>query len=789
MTVFQLAGTISSKAQQAVVMDSTSWTNRSGLENVLQGKVSGLNIKSWTGTPGMQSIMNLRGLSIDPTDESTMPLVMIDGVPIISSPSEITAINPLSYFSPEQVERIEIIKDIDRLAALGVQAPNGAINIVMKAGKTGPLHVLASGFAGVNFTGDFDYKKDAFYGFNTMARREVYKQSLLHEQNLLIDGGGSYGSYLFGVNSHHDEGIIDDTKSERQSLFLNAKYNITDKFTTKFYNNLTLAGRDGRYAGEYNRELDLPVIDSERFFMDKKRNVALLSSLDLNYRFSSALSLKSLVGVSYESARRDLYIPSNILDGSIFAYSAAYKRQLMTINTSLNYQIDLGNSSELDMTIGNEIRTVDNRLTSVDGQRSMEDGGSDFVKVVTGYNASQTDAFSEHVQNRLVSYYGTWNLKAFEDLNARLVLRADGSSLYDSKWALYPALGIDYQLNHSLGLPLKVNLAVGKTGALASEEVYQGELAAYGDYYGGTELGVGTLYRPFKDAKSVDITQFDAGLTYEVARALSVSVKYFSKNYQDFTYLRYLPNISGVDYQYETGAELGLSGIEFDLQAKLVNSDSFGWDLNLNLTSSKNKVIGLPDDIERTSLSQYSQLENDDALTSFIALENGQPVKIGDSAPDVWGGFANTFRYKQLSASVLFTYSLGADVVAESFDSRYSEDLIGDDFPVKEAETPYYFTETDDDGNVTYQGIKSIEDASYLRLSSATVAYDFSSLFENSMVISSMKVFVRGDNLVTLTKYSGSNPDENITGIRRYNLAYTGTPLPLSVVLGLKVQF
>src|SRR5690349_15596318 len=86
-------------AQDTVVVDSVVLSNRSGLENILQGNVAGLRIKSWSGTPGAQSIINLRGLNLDPTDQSTMPLIMINGVPMISSPSNVTGINPLSYFS------------------------------------------------------------------------------------------------------------------------------------------------------------------------------------------------------------------------------------------------------------------------------------------------------------------------------------------------------------------------------------------------------------------------------------------------------------------------------------------------------------------------------------------------------------------------------------------------------------------------------------------------------------------------------------------------------------------
>lgn len=233
-------------AQDSLRVDSMILSNRSGLENIMQGSVAGLRIKSWSGTPGAQSTLNLRGLSLDPTDHNTMPLILINGVPVIASPSTVTGINPLSYFTPEQVERIEIIKDIDRLAAFGVQAPNGAINLIMKEGESGSIHVRANAFAGMNFLQNMDYRKDAFYDFNSRARREAYGNGgFVSEQNLLVDGAGTYGSYLFGLSNHQDQGVIKNSGYGSQSLFLNAKYNITDRFSAHFYNNMALSNRRG----------------------------------------------------------------------------------------------------------------------------------------------------------------------------------------------------------------------------------------------------------------------------------------------------------------------------------------------------------------------------------------------------------------------------------------------------------------------------------------------------------------------------------------------------------------
>jgi len=775
-------------AQDTLVVDSVTSSNRSGVENILLGNISGLRVKSWSGTPGTQSTLNLRGLSLDPTDQSTMPLILIDGIPVIASPSDVTGINPLSYYSSDQIERIEVLKNIDALAAYGVQAPNGAINIVMKEGRSGAIHVRANALAGVNFLPNADHQTDAFYNFNTAARRDVYgNNGAVDEQNVMVDGGGDYGSYLFGLSNYQDKGTIKGSGFGRQSLFLNAKYNISKKFSAHFYNDLSLAGRDGRYAGEFNRELTLPVVNDEGFFMDKKRNVALVSFIGLNYQFSDAFKASSVASLSYEAASRDFYVPSTILEGAIHTASVTSKRQLISINTSVNYFHKFSEALKLDMTLGNEIKTNDDMLTSVDGQRGLESGGSNYVKVVTGYNANQVIALSDHETEKLISFYGTWKWDYKEKLDVNMVLRTDGSTFYKNKWALYPALGLHYNLKTDLKIPVTANVSFGKTGILSKPEVYRGQIGAYGDYYGGNQLGVGLLYPAFQDAKSVAVYQLDAGLSFDIQPSLNFSINYFNKIYKDFTYQRYLPNINGIDYQYETGGSLGLSGIEFNLDEKWIHTANFSWSTNLNIASYKNKVRSLPNDIENTSLAYLGALSKGDAVTSLIAYEGNQPKIIGNSDPKAFGGISNTLRYKNISASMTVSYLWGADVAAESFTSTYYADLVGNTFPLKSAETPYYFSSKDANGRTIYQGIRSIENGSYVRLNKAELAYHFGTLLKRMASINDMQIFVRGDNLITISKYTGFNPEENVNGIRRQDLSFTGTPLPASIVLGLKL--
>jgi hypothetical protein len=775
-------------AQDTLRIDSVVSSNRAGVENVLLGNVAGLRIKTWSGTPGSQAIINLRGLSLDPTSKTTMPLILINGVPLIASPSDVTGINPLSYYSADQIDHVEVIKDIDRLAAFGVQAPNGAINIIMKEGKSGAIQVKGSAFVGANFLQGMDYRKDAFYDFNTMSRRQVYGNGgIVNEQNVTVDGSGSFGSYLFGLTNYQDKSYIKGSGFDRQSLYLNAKYNVTPKFSAHFYNNFSLANRDARYAGEFNRELGLPIINDETNAMDKNRNVGLLSSMRFTYQFSPALKISTVGSLSYDASSRDGYVPSTALNGIIYAVSATIKRQLLTLNTSLNYIRQVASQVKMNMTLGNEIRGVDDRITSVDGSRSLESGGSDLVKVVTGYNASQVNAFSDHDVEKIISFYGTWNFNIKRDLDVNLVLRTDGSSLYHDKWAVYPAIGLHYDFKNALNFPVKAKVAYGKTGILNRPEVYRGQLGGYGDYYGGNELGVGLLYPAFRDAKSIGVYQLDAGLTFNLLADLSFGVNYFNKIYKDFTYQRYLPNISGIDYQYESGASIGLSGVEFDLDAKWFNTKNFTWYTNFNIAAYQNKVRSLPTNIQNTSIAFLGALAKGDAVTSLVAYEGNQAKVIGNSDAKAFGGLTNTFRYKNISLSTTISYAWGADVVAESFTSNYYADQVGNSFPRKSLETPYYYINTDGTGRTMYRGIRSIEDGSFARLNKAAITYHFGAMLKRAASISDLQVFLRGDNLFTVFGYGGVNPEENINGIRRSDLSLTGTPLPSSVVLGLKL--
>lgn len=128
-----LTGSLSS-----VDMSKVEESGAQNIMQVLQGKVSGVNVIANTGVPGSMGSVTIRGISSMSTD--SQPLYVIDGIIMDFSPmtdGEQTAINPLQNISPEDIESIEVLKDASATAIYGSRGANGVILITTKQAKKG----------------------------------------------------------------------------------------------------------------------------------------------------------------------------------------------------------------------------------------------------------------------------------------------------------------------------------------------------------------------------------------------------------------------------------------------------------------------------------------------------------------------------------------------------------------------------------------------------------------------------------------------------------------------------
>src|SRR5687768_12473726 len=130
----------------------------SSFDQLLQGRLSGVNVQNFSGAPGASPTVSVRGSSLlssayDENNVINSPLYVVDGVPqpteTYVGPGTGTGLNYLGGVNPNDIESIDVLKDASAAAIYGSRAANGVILITTKKGKTGAPKVILSGYAGI----------------------------------------------------------------------------------------------------------------------------------------------------------------------------------------------------------------------------------------------------------------------------------------------------------------------------------------------------------------------------------------------------------------------------------------------------------------------------------------------------------------------------------------------------------------------------------------------------------------------------------------------------------------
>jgi TonB-linked SusC/RagA family outer membrane protein len=251
------------------------------LEQLMQGKVPGLNVQVNTGAPGFRGSTQIRGLSTLTTTGSgsesilmpTSPLYVIDGVPMDADRAaefglqqQGPGISPLSLIPPEDVQSIEILKDAQATSLYGSQGAYGVIIITTKRGnspvprinythstfmKTPPkLRETLGGnlerqikLAQILNNSRYEIEIDkimetpwladslnAYYNNSTNWQDLYYQNTFNQNHNLSLDGGNEILSYKSNIGYFNETGVIKNTGFNRYSANLRMDYRPARRF-------------------------------------------------------------------------------------------------------------------------------------------------------------------------------------------------------------------------------------------------------------------------------------------------------------------------------------------------------------------------------------------------------------------------------------------------------------------------------------------------------------------------------------------------------------------------------
>ena len=421
-----------------------------------------------------------------------------------------------------------------------------------------------------------------------------------------------------------------------------------------------------------------------------------------------------------------------------------------------------------------------------------------------------------------------------------------------NKYAFFPSGSVGWVLseeNFMKNIPvisfLKLRVGYGELGNQGinnfetKETLVAGGNAVFND---GVAQGVLSARLPNPNLRWETTKEFNVGLDYELIKGrLSGSIDLFHRKTYDQLFIKPLPSVVGFTSVRTNAGDVLNRGVDFAI--KSLNLDgALKWTTSITLSYVKNQVTSLPPFTQQiiggnagNFVSGYWIVREGDALRSFYGYQidgifqtgddiagSATPVKqgyvagmprfrdqngdglinaddrviLGKSIPDYTFGFRNTLSYKGLSLDIFINGVQGV----QTFDNNVAQSLYPINTFINTLSKYYYdrWTPTNPtndlpsgDNYSLYAGglavnSKTIVDASYARLKNITLGYVVPLKIKSP---SSIRVYVSGDNLFTLTNFEGYDPESSVQGGSLDSRAYNSYPLARVIRAGFDIKF
>ena len=855
-------------------------------EQLIQGKVAGVNIVQNSGQPGAASTVRIRGESS--ISAGNDPLYVIDGVPMQfgsgnmfvssmqgSSPFPSQATNPLNTLNPADIESIDILKDASATAIYGSRGANGVIIITTK-NKSANETLSYDAFVGVSsvrktlpFLSASEYRNYAESnnleypdeGVETNWQDEIFRTALSQNHNIAYGGGSATSNYRASVGYTSQEGVILSSGLEKYTGRLNSNHKAFNgrlrigtsmtygrimEDNTPISSNINNEGgnilKDAlRWAptlpvrnpdGSYYQLGELRINPVSWVEVDDERNTGFfLGSGNIAFDITDDLTFQLNGGYTNESVERYTLLPGSHPSGEAV-------RGRATISKTENY------SSIFETTLNYNKNITDNsNLTALAGysfQRFVGEGtfteANNFVSSSVKWHLIQSGKTQANTSfkaaNRLESFFGRLNYKLLDRYLFTVTLRNDGSSRFGENYrrGWFPSGAFAWRISdESFFTPdavsnLKLRVGYGITGNQEiPNDLYRQQLSIAGSavYVLGGEPIPSVLPTNFANPnlRWESTSQLNVGLDFGfLNERFTGSIDYYKKNTYDLLLAFSTVAPSVVETQWANVGEVENSGIEVALNAVVMETDDFAWNLNFNYTRNRNEVITLSNDEfsrDEIRLARLSGVVSNGGRTQIIrpglplgtfygrqfvgfdeagmemyldADEDGNPdeVVIGNAQPDFVYGFTNSIRWKNFDASATLRGVVGNDILNNTAaEFAYTNGAPGInilrsalDSPVSREQIPEFSS-------------RWIEDGSYLRMDNINIGYSFNT--NNIQFLKRARIYLTAQNLFVITKYSGFDPEvrtnTNQGGTAPIGIDYLSYPRPRTFQFGGSFSF
>ena len=693
--------------------------------------------------------------------------------------------------------------------------------------------------------------------YNTDWQDQAFRTAQTNRASLNLSGGSENHRVFTNFSYLNQEGILIGNDYER----INGRINVNSQFTSKFSTSLTASYirtnnnqvNEDADIGNPLQMILLPPADApdpENDYVLRVRSLEynpqtevfnsdylevadrINSTLAMTYDFSGNLSLNVDGGIDFSDVTNERRQGPPTFEGRPNGLSRLSTSKTMNyiFNGYLSYNSVIGNS-KISAILGSSYQKSETEFT-------FRSARINSISELKDLDESEPSLFNPPIPGSafsFLSYYTRINYTLAEKYTFQLSGRADGSSKFgeDNRYGFFPAVSAGWNISNEDFLAdnrivsfLKLKGSYGIVGNTPQDDfLYRRNY--FPVFYGNTE---GLRLSNFSNSalRWESTAQLDVGIDFGVFdNRISGSVNYYNKQTTDLLFPVPVSLTSGFGNVLKNVGSLTNSGIEFALSTVNFERDRFFWTTEFNISTNNNEVTdiggerliqGINAFIEGQPpgvfyMVEYTGVRESDGQALYdldgantenynLALENGRKV-VGDPNSDFYGGFLNNITYGNFDLSFIFQFVQGVDIYWETgeFISNSGFALYGQTAdqvdrwyqPGDETDIPVLSPVQEN----TNPSTRWLVDGSYIRLNNVSLSYNLPTDLVSKMGLRYFRVYIGGQNLLTISDYPGYDPDVGYVdpngGIIAQNINrgidFFTAPQPRVYTTGIKIGF
>lgn len=541
------------------------------------------------------------------------------------------------------------------------------------------------------------------------------------------------------------------------------------------------------------------------------RDLRFIGSVYAEWAIAKGLTFRTNIGGDFSAFNEDFFFPPDPnagRPGGSAIYSNNTSRSFLNENI-LSYTTNFADKHTLDALVGFSVQ--DNNSSYLTAQ------GSNFttplVSTLNGGSQFNVNPFNDVQGWGIVSYFGRVNYSFRDKFLLTANARVDGSSRFgpSRQYGFFPSGSVGYRLSEETFIKeiswisdLKIRASLGVTG---NQEIpnsqWRGTFALGGgdnNYLGRLGGSAARLANPALSWESN--VQTDVGLDVSLLRnRIELTADWFNKESRDMLLSVGLPLSSGFGSVFGNVGRMRNRGVELAVTSRNTTG-KFKWETSFNIAFIQNKVLALTDSLPiragantfqvgsgmffsvfdrepnvdpATGLAVRRNINNDRNDDDTPRFDDRDLINAGSPLPRHFGGLTNSFSYAGFDLSVFLQWSYGNKIynatrqimeeltfnpTVGSFNNSSTEALTRWRQPGDvTAQHRVSYDSQAGRANLGYPSTRYVEDGSFLRLKNVSFGYTLPTAWVGKLGMSSARVYLTANNLLTFTNYKGYDPE------------------------------